>query len=59
MSRITVRVWLAGLLMLAVQAFAADLITQRAYVVDATASMSWSEVAKQEATPYQGVLSRG
>lgn len=59
MSRITIRVWLAGLLMLAAQAFAADLITQRSYVVDAKGTMSWSEVAQQEATPYQGVLSQG
>jgi len=41
------------------QAWAGELITERAYVQDPTAQKSLQEIVTEVATPYNGVLSRG
>ena len=40
-------------------AFAAELITNKSYVVDATSQKSFEQISTEETTPYTGVLSRG
>jgi signal transduction histidine kinase len=45
--------------LLAGNAFAAELITNKSYVVDATSQKSFEQISTEAATPYTGVLSRG
>lgn len=45
--------------LLAGNAFTAELITSKAYVVDATNHKSFEQISNEVATPYTGVLSRG
>ena len=40
-------------------AFAAELITSKSYVVDATSQKSFEQISNESTTPYTGVLSRG
>lgn len=51
--------FLLTLLMLVGNAWAGELITRRAYVVDASSQKSLTQIATEMATPYSGVLSRG
>lgn len=53
------RALLCTLVVLAGNVFAAELITSRAYVVDATSEKSLVQIKNEAPTPYQGVLSRG
>jgi signal transduction histidine kinase len=39
--------------------FAAELITNKSYVVDATSQKSFEQISTEATTPYTGVLSRG
>jgi signal transduction histidine kinase len=45
--------------LLAGNAYTAELITSKAYVIDATNQKSFEQISKEAATPYTGVLSRG
>lgn len=45
--------------LLAGSAFAAELITSKSYVVDATSHKSFEQISTESTTPYTGVLSRG
>ena len=44
---------------LAGNAFAAELITSKSYVFDATSQKSFEQISTEATTPYTGVLSRG
>ncbi len=49
----------AWVLLITGNASADELITDRAYFIDDTASKTFSEVSQEQLTPYAGVLSRG
>ena len=53
------KAFLYAFLFFAGSAVAADLITSRAYVVDASAQMSLHEIEREPSIPFKGVLSRG
>ena len=53
------KAFLLAFCMLVGHALAGELITHRAYVIDASGQKSLTQIATETATPYTGVLSRG